>query len=198
MSLVLYYSNYCDKCKNILTLVSKSELQNELHFVCIDRRFRSNDNGAIYVILENQQKLLLPPQIQRVPAMLLLKQQNKVIFGKEIEEMLTPKQDYANVKATGFNGEPLAFSLNNDGVGGFGVASDSFSYWDQGSDELLAKGDGGLRQMYNYATIESNSSINTPPDNWSPDKVEEGAFKQMEEERNKDLNMQKRPQINNI
>jgi len=32
------------------------------------------------------------------------------------------------------------FPLGSDQTGCFGVASDSFSYWDQGSDELLAKG----------------------------------------------------------
>jgi hypothetical protein len=33
---------------------------------------------------------------------------------------------------------------------------------DQSSDELSAKGNGGLRQLYNYATIDFNESINCP------------------------------------
>jgi hypothetical protein len=189
MSLVLYYSNYCENCKGILRTLSKSELKNEIHFICIDKRFRDNQSGATYVILENQQKILLPPQITKVPAMLLLKEGNAVIFGKEIESRLNPKTEYRNLEATGFNGEPLAFSLQSDHTGSFGVASDTYSYWDQGSDELLAKGDGGLRQLYNYATVESNYKIETPPDNWRPDKVEEKAMKDMEAERNKDLQM---------
>lgn len=188
MSLVLYYSNYCEKCKSILRTLSKSDLKNEIHFICIDKRFR--ENGAIYVSLENQQKILLPPQITKVPAMLLLKEGNAVVFGKEIESMIKPKDDFRNAAAAGFNGEPSAFSLGSDNTGCFGVASDSFSYWDQGSDELLAKGDGGLRQMYNYATVENNYKIETPPDTWTPDKVGETAMKDMESERNKDLSMQ--------
>ena len=122
--------------------------------------------------------------------MLLLKEGNRVIFGKEIESMLKPRNDYSNAAATGFNGEPMAFSLGADHTGCFGVASDTFSYWDQGSEELLAKGNGGLRQMYSYASVDNNFKIETPPDNWSPDKVGETAMKDMESERNKDLQMQ--------
>lgn len=122
--------------------------------------------------------------------MLLLKEGNKIIFGAEIMNRIKPREEYVNSKATGFNGEPMAFSLGSDNVGGFGVASDSFSFWDQGSDELLAKGNGGMRQMYNYASIDYNSKIETPTDDWSPDKVDESAYKQMEEQRNKDLQMQ--------
>lgn len=189
MSLVLYYSNYCENSKGILRTLSKSELKNEIHFICIDKRFRDNQSGVIYVTLENQQKILLPPQITKVPAMLLLKEGNAVIFGKEIESRIKPQTEYTNLAATGFNGEPMAFSLGSDQTGSFGVTSDTFSYWDQGSDELLAKGDGGLRQMYNYTAIENNFKIETPPDNWRPDKVGETAMKDMEAERNKDLQM---------
>ena len=132
----------------------------------------------------------MPPQIQKVPAMLLLREGNKVIFRNEILDLIKPKESYNQAKATEFNGEPSAFSIGNDNIGGFGVASDSFSYWDQGSDELLAQGNGGLRQMYNYASVDNKSNIETPPDTWSPDKVDENAYKNMEEERNKDIQMQ--------
>ncbi|MDC1321470.1 hypothetical protein N8261_05855 [Flavobacteriaceae bacterium] len=191
MSSVLYYSNYCDKSKNILRILGKSEQTKDMHFICIDKRFRNNENGSVYVILENQQKIVLPPQVQKVPAMLLLKEGNKVIFGNEITDRIKPREDYNKSKATGFNGEPSAFALGNDNIGGFGVASDSYSYWDQGSDELLAQGNGGTRQMYNYAGIESASgNIETPPDTWSPDKVDESAYEQMEAQRNKDMQIQ--------
>ena len=84
MSNILYYSNYCDKCKNILRTIGNSEIKKDIHFVCIDKRFRDPQTGAIYVILENQQKIVLPPQVQKVPAMLLLNEGNKVIFGAEV------------------------------------------------------------------------------------------------------------------
>ena len=190
MSSILYYSNYCEKCKDILRTIGKSETKQDMHFICIDKRFKDTQTNATYVILENQQTIVLPPQVQKVPAMLLLKEGNKVIFGKEIMDRIRPREEYVNSKATAFNGEPSAFSIGADNIGGFGVASDSFSYWDQGSDELLAKGNGGARQMYNYAAIDYNNSIETPKDDWSPDKVDEGAYKQMEEQRNNDLQLQ--------
>ena len=85
-----YYLNaqHRDRADNLVFV-----LKNEIHFVCIDKRFRDNQSGAIYVVLENQQKLLLPPQITKVPAMLLLKEGNAVIFGKEIEAKIKPQQD---------------------------------------------------------------------------------------------------------
>ncbi len=190
MSNILYYSNYCDKCKDILRTVGNSEIKKDMHFVCIDKRFRDSQSGAIYVILENQQKIILPPQVQKVPAMLLLKEGNKIIFGAEIANKIKPQNDLVDARASGFNGEPMAFSLGNDNIGGFGVASDNFSYWDQGSDELLAKGNGGARQMYNYATVDHSTNIETPADTWQPDKVNENSYKEMEEQRNNDLRMQ--------
>ena len=190
MSNILYYSNYCDKCKNILRSIGNSEIKKDIHFVCIDKRFRDPQTGAIYVILENQQKIVLPPQVQKVPAMLLLNEGNKVIFGAEVTNKIKPKNDLVDARATGFNGEPMAFSLGNDNIGGFGVASDNFSYWDQDSDELLAKGNGGTRQMYNYATVNQTSNIETPADTWEPDKVNENSYKEMEDQRNNDLRMQ--------
>ena len=44
--------------------------------------------------------------------------------------------------------------------------------------------------MYNYATVDQTGVIETPKDDWSPDKVGETAMKDMEAERNKDLQMQ--------
>lgn len=195
MSSVLYYSNYCEKCKNILRALGKSEIKNDIHFICIDKRVRDEKTGSIYVILENQQKIILPPQIQKVPALLLLREGNQVIFGNDITTKLQPRNEYINAKSNNFNGEPMAFSLGNDSTGMFGVASDNYSFWDQGSDELLAKGNGGLRQMYNYAAIDFNSKIETPPDTWQPDKISENSYKQMEEQRNQDLQIQHKNSI---
>jgi hypothetical protein len=41
---------------------------------------------------------------------------------------------------------------------GHGVASDTYSFWDQSSEEMLAKGNGGMRQMYNYSTIDYSNT----------------------------------------
>jgi hypothetical protein len=64
--------------------------------------------------------------------------------------------------ATGFNGEPSPFSTGSEFMGGFGVMSDNYSFLDQSSEDLSAKGSGGLRQLYNYATIDFNQTIDCP------------------------------------
>ena len=39
-------------------------------------------------------------------------------------------------------------------------------------DELSAKGKGGMRQLYNYVAANDDIKlINTPPDNYRPDKL---------------------------
>ena len=54
---ILYYSNFCEPSKKLLQLIAKTKLKNELHFICIDKRFR-NSKGQTILILENQQVLL--------------------------------------------------------------------------------------------------------------------------------------------
>ena len=187
MSTILYYSNYCNNCKSLLQVLSKSNVSKDIHFLCIDNRFQDK-NGQMMISLENNQQTILPPQVTKVPALLLLNHGHKVIFGKEIEEHFQPRNDTYNMDATQQNGEPLAFSLGNDNIGGFGVMSDSFSFWDQSHEELSAKGEGGTRQMYNYASVGFGGSIETPPDTWSPDKVSNDVtLEKLQQQRNSDI-----------
>jgi hypothetical protein len=58
--------------------------------------------------------------------------------------------------------EPNPFSLNMDNGNVYGVKSDNFSFLDSTPDELSAQGAGGVRQMYNYSTLEQESNIETP------------------------------------
>tara|TARA_B100001093_G_scaffold520208_1_gene613637 strand:- start:820 stop:1368 length:549 start_codon:yes stop_codon:yes gene_type:complete len=179
MSSILYYSNYCNNCKNLLSEISKSNIKKDIHFISIDKRIVKNN--STYIILENNQELLLPHTVNAVPALLLINDNYKVLFGDSIKTYLKPINEIKNNISTNFNGEPSAFSL---GDGLTGVVSDNFSFLDQSSDELSAKGNGGLRQMYNYATINHNDKIETPPDDYTPDKVDETSLKNYENNRN--------------
>ena len=60
MSAVLYYSNYCNHCKQLLLKLSRTKTRDDLHFVCIDKREKHKD-GTTHIILENGKRLLLPP-----------------------------------------------------------------------------------------------------------------------------------------
>jgi hypothetical protein len=97
---------------------------------------------------------------------------------------LSPKENEINQIATNNNGEPAPFSLTSDFMG-HGVASDTYSFWDQSSEEMMAKGNGGMRQMYNYSTIDYSNAgkIETPPDNYAPDKVGQVSLEQLQQNR---------------
>lgn len=180
MSSILYYSNFCENSKILLSNISKSNVKNDIHFICIDKRIQKNNET--YIILENGQHIILPKTITAVPALLLINQNYKILLGNEITEYLKPDHNpIVQQKEISHDLEPTAFSMNNSI---YGVNSDNYSFLDQNSDELSAKGNGGLRQMYNYASLNHNDKINTPPDDYIPDKVNEGALEQYQNERN--------------
>ena len=191
MSSILYYSNYCDKSKAILTKLAKSKIQEDIHFICIDKRVKTGTTW--HIVLETGAQILLPPQVNKVPALLLLNKQNQVLYGEQILQHLQPLDTAQNNSATNFNGEPVAFSLCNEGLGGYGVASDTYSYLDQSPDELSAKGNGGMRQLHNYATINQVDKIETPPDNYSPDKVKDVSVETLQSQRERDIKIEDSP-----
>jgi hypothetical protein len=177
-----------------LSALSKSQVSNDIHFLCIDKRVKSG-TGAWHIITETGEKVLLPPQVNRVPALLLLNKGHQVLYGEQILQHFQPKNVALNDQATGFNGEPNAFALGRESMGsGFGVASDNYSFLDQSADELSAKGNGGMRQLYNYATIDLVDKIDTPPDTYSPDKVGSVSMEQLQQKRQSEIQNQQQQQ----
>jgi hypothetical protein len=142
-------------------MLSKTNIQNDVHFICIDKRIKDSNNKT-YIVLENGQKIILPENVTRVPALLLLNQGYTVLYGDQILQHLKPRQEVEVRQATQNNMEPMAFSF---GGGGFSdIVSDSYSFLDQGADELEAKGNGGMRQMHNYVDLNYSDNITTPSD----------------------------------
>ena len=150
--------------------MSKSDVQKDIHFICIDKRVKDSNNKT-YIILENGQKIILPENITKVPALLLLTQGYQVLYGEQILQHIKPKQQQEVRVATKNNMEPMAFSLGSSG--GFGdIVSDQYSFLDQEPDDLKAEGNGGMRQMHNYvdlntafsgevSNVQSNDDFNT-------------------------------------
>jgi hypothetical protein len=158
MSSILYYSKYCEVSKKYLQILSKSTIQKDIHFICIDKRVKDSNNKT-YIILENGQKIILPDNVTRVPALLLLTKGYEVLYGDRILEHLKPRQEVEVRQATRNNMEPMAFSLG--GGGGFSnIVSDQYSFLDQAPEELEAKGNGGMRQMHNYVDLNTAFSGN--------------------------------------
>jgi len=187
MSTILYYSNYCDNCKKLLGIIGKSPVKEEMHFLCVDNRTKGS-NGAIYLVLPNGDNVLLPPTVTAVPALLLLNRGHQVLFGEEIMRYITPQIDAQKKSAVIVNGEPSAFSLGGIGSS-FGVASDNYSYLDQTSEDLAAKGNGGMRQQHHYASISYQENIETPPDNYHADTIGNGGITmdQLQQQRAQDV-----------
>jgi hypothetical protein len=159
MSSILYYSNFCEHSKKLLQSISKANISNDIHFICIDKRTK-DANNKIYIILENGQKIIMPENVSRVPALLLLNQGYQVLYGEAIVQHLKPKQEVMVKKATQNNLEPMAFAFGGSGS----VASDQYSFLDMDSDSLSAKGNGGIRQMHNYVDLNYSDNISTPQD----------------------------------
>lgn len=189
MSSILYYSNYCDNCKTLLQILSKSNIKNDIHFINIDKRVRKS-NGATYIVLENNQEILLPPTVTKVPALLLLNNNHQVLFGSDINRHLEPKHVAQTNPMAKTNGEPLAYSLY--GGGSFGVVSDNYSFLDQDAESLSAKGNGGMRQQHHYASLDTQGLIETPPDTYTPDKVGQISMEQLQQKRNSEIGGNKR------
>ena len=179
MGSILYYSNYCEPSKKLLQTVSKTQNTKEIHFICIDKRVKDS-NGKVFIILQNGQKIVMPENVTRVPALLLLNQNYKVIYGDDIYKHFRPQVQQQVKEATKNNMEPVTFQ---DGFGAFsgfgcGVVSDNYSFLDQSDTDLSVKGDGGLRQMHNYVTLNDSMSLSMklPSDDYEykTDKLKEG------------------------
>ena len=190
MSYILYYSKYCDVSKRYLQTLSKSNVQKDIHFICIDKRTKDANNKT-YIILDNGQNIILPDNVTRVPALLLLNQGYNVLYGEKILEFLKPKQEVEIKKATQNNMEPMAFSFGGSGGSGFGdIVSDKYSFLDQDQESLKATGNGGMRQMHNYVdlnyvdNISSNANGN---DNVSNKLSQEITIEKLQQQRDQEL-----------
>ena len=177
MSTILYYSNFCEPSKKLLQSVTKTQNTNNIHFICIDKRVKDT-NGKIFIVLQNGQQILMPENVTRVPALLLLNQNYKVIYGNDIYNYLKPQVTQQIQQATKNNMEPINFQDGFKSFGGFsgGIVSDNYSFLDQSDNELSVKGDGGLRQIHNYVTLNEsmNLTMKLPQDDFEYNKLKEG------------------------
>lgn len=180
MSSILYYSNFCEPSKKLLQTITKTQNTKEIHFICIDKRVK-DANGKVFIILQNGQKIVMPENVTRVPALLLLNQNYKVIYGDDIYKHFRPQVQQQVQYATKNNMEPVTYQDGFGAFGGFGgggVVSDNYSFLDQSDSDLSVKGDGGLRQIHNYVTLNDSMSLSMklPTDDYEykTDKLKEG------------------------
>lgn len=184
---ILYYSNYCQNSKKVLQFITKNGLVEKINCICIDKRVTNPNTGQIQIELENGKKVLMPPNVQYVPALLIVSQKYSAIFGGEIIQYFEPYVKKKVEEATSVNGEPIGITLGQPS--GSNISSEQYTFYNMSPEELSAKGKGGMRQMYNYVSAEhSMYSIQTPVDNYRPDKVGEGvSIESLEKQRNQEV-----------
>jgi hypothetical protein len=117
--------------------------------------------------MDNGESIIMPENIQSVPSVLLLNDNYRVLQGDDIYNHFRPRVADAVKESTNNNMEPTSFAFSGESSG-LGVMSDSFSFLDQGADDLSTKGNGGTRQMYNYTGFDDASEqMRTPTDDFN-------------------------------
>lgn len=195
---ILYYSNYCKHSQEVLQFFVKNNLAEKLNFINVDKRRIDKVTGQVYVQLENGKEIMLPPNVHSVPALLLPKENYRVLYGKEVTSRYKTFIEKNATLATRGNGEPIGYSLN-DGMSC--ISSEKFTFFQASSDDLSAKGSGGLRPLYNYVSATDDSSqytIHTPPDDYKPNKIAgDVTIDQIQNKRNMEVPVMSPPPISN-
>jgi uncharacterized Fe-S cluster protein YjdI len=181
---ILYYSNYCKHSKEVLGFLVKNDLVKSLNCICVDKRKVNPQNGQIQITLENGTSVLMPPNVHSVPALMLLKDNYRVVMGNSIVEYFKPHVSESNDMATQGNGEPMSFSL-----GSKHVMSETFTSYSATTEELSAKGSGGSRDLHHYVPATGYTpTIQTPPDTYKPDKISQDVtVDSIQQQRNTDV-----------
>ena len=104
--------------------------------------------------------MILPPNIVRVPTLLSIQENGRLVSGMEIKGYLAGKIKQAVAVATEQQMEPSAFSFSGGGMST--IVSDNYSFLDMTADDLTAEGSGGMRQLHNYVSINDMASITAP------------------------------------
>jgi len=163
---ILYYSNYCKHSKSILDYLVKNDVIETVNCICIDQRKVNSLKGQTHITLENGNTVLLPPNVYSVPSLLLVKENYRCVVGNDIKNIYKTKISEKQDSAYRGDGEPQAFSL-----GAKDIQSEQFTFYNSTTEDLSAKGSGGLRPLYHYVPVDGNISISTPPDTYRANKV---------------------------
>lgn len=168
---ILYYSNYCKHSQKIVQTLVKSNMQEKISFICIDKRKKDPRDNQTYITLENGAKILMPPNIHSVPALLLVKNNFMVLYGDDILQNFHNDMKENSSQIVKENGEPLGYDLFGTTTRS-NIVSEKFTDYSMTAEELSSKSNSKSRNMHNYVSAsESNIFINTPEENYKPDKI---------------------------
>jgi hypothetical protein len=185
---ILYYSNHCSNSQKVIQYIAKFGLIDTINAVCIDKRSIDNVSGQVLVQLENGKKIMLPPNVHSVPAMLIVKNNYSAIFGQDIIRYFEPVAREKLEQAHQNNGEPIGISLAPSSSG-VAIMSEQYTLYNLEPDDLSAKSRSEKRPMYNYVSASHEPyKISTPPDTYRPDKIGESvSIETLTQKRNNDI-----------
>lgn len=168
---ILYYSNYCAHSQKVVDLLVKNNMQDKISFICIDKRKKNMNDNQIYIELDNGSKVILPPNVHSVPALLLIRNNYNVLYGDEILTHFHGDMKKNSSEIVKVNGEPAGFSMFSFS-GGANIMSEKFTNYNMTPDDLSSKSNSKMRDLYNYVSANENSSfIETPDEDYKPDKI---------------------------
>jgi hypothetical protein len=158
MKYILYYSNNCNNSKNVLYSLSRNYNGKDICYICIDKRVRNQD-GTRSAVLDNGQLVPLPPNITHVPSLMMLNNGFNIIQGDGpiLGELLQKGQNTVSSLGGFVNDEPMAFSSSE-----MNGMSDNYSYLSLDTNQMSARGNGGLSMMHGFAHIDHVDYIQTP------------------------------------
>jgi hypothetical protein len=174
MGSIIYYSNYCEPSKRLLQTLAKTRLKEEAHFICIDNRYKDSQQRTLIEL--NGQHLVLPLKVTRVPCLYLI-DRDTAVFGDDIYKYFSPSEAAVNYSETSGNGEPECFHNNMLSM------SDAYSFWDTNAEDLETKGNGGMRQSHSFVAVDQFCTIQTPPEDYQPDKVKANSLEELKSQR---------------
>lgn len=168
---ILYYSNYCKHSQKVVQTLVKSNMQDKISFICIDKRKKDPNDNQTYINLENGSKILMPPNIHSVPALLLIKNNFMVLYGDDILQNFHNDMKKNSSEIVKKNGEPLGYDLLGATINS-NIISEKFTDYNMTPEDLSSKSNSRNRNMFNYVPANgTNIFINTPEENYKPDKI---------------------------
>lgn len=173
----LYYSTNCNFSQRVLQHITKTGLIDKISCISIDKRQRDHNNNHTFLLLENGKKVILPPNIHSVPALLRVNKNYTVILGDtQIIEYLNTQYGKQQLSSPilQMNGEPASYMFDSLGGGAFStnILSEKYTDYNVSPEDLYAKGNSKTRNLHNYvpATHEI-TTIQAPPETYKPDKI---------------------------
>lgn len=206
---IFYYSNYCKHCQKIVQFIIKHGIVDKISSICIDKRKRDHNNNQMYIILENGERVSLPPNLQSVPSVLCVKHNYTLLTGvdnilkyfvnkysPQIQHqphaglMSTPTIDSPFLENPGRYQEkdPVGYDVMTAGPGA--ITSEAFTSYQLEHEDLMGVSQSNNRPLYNYTPVNANFTIPTPDDTYRPDKVSgDITIDQLQNQRNQEVPM---------